>query len=439
MTHDELRDLSGGYALGALSEAEHRAFVAHLSTCAECAEDVQGFAAVASGLAHAVPQVVDRFELRLALANLYRPGSSLRPCLLSLGSALTLLVASTLVVGALLRTVNETIPERSPAMVFYDIQPDQLAKFQGLVKESRSLQRLDVAPLVLARLTHVNGASLQESADPARMLEARDEHKLSYRLNNFDKLVLDQGQWWADGYRGRPLVAMEDREAEQAGLRIGDRLRFNILGQAVEAELVAIYSQRRFQSRFWFEAIFSDGVLDPFVTRYVGAAYLDHAETASLQNRIAAAAPGVITIRTESILREARDLLAKAGAGLAVIAGVGLLASLLVLVSAIASSRARQIYDASVLHVVGARISMIRRSLQLEYTLLAVLTSLFAIAVGSAIAIALLQYRLQLESQNIWWMGVVTAVVVSASSLGLSARHLLRRLGTSSAQLRAGG
>jgi len=129
----------------------------------------------------------------------------------------------------------------------------------------------------------------------------------------------------------------------------------------------------------------------------------------------------------------------KAGAGLAVIAGVSLLASLLVLVSAIASSRARQIYDASVLHVVGARISMIRRSLQLEYTLLAVLTSLFAIAVGSVIAIALLQYRLQLESQNIWWMGVVTAVVVSASSLGLSARHLLRRLGTSSAQLRAGG
>ena len=57
MTHDELRDLSGGYALGALSEAEHRAFVAHLSTCPECTEEVRGFAAVSSGLAHVVPQV----------------------------------------------------------------------------------------------------------------------------------------------------------------------------------------------------------------------------------------------------------------------------------------------------------------------------------------------------------------------------------------------
>ena len=51
MTHDELRDLSGGYALGTLSEAERRAFEAHLPTCPECAEEVRGFAAVASGLA----------------------------------------------------------------------------------------------------------------------------------------------------------------------------------------------------------------------------------------------------------------------------------------------------------------------------------------------------------------------------------------------------
>ncbi|MDX1655461.1 MAG: FtsX-like permease family protein, partial [Candidatus Competibacteraceae bacterium] len=62
-----------------------------------------------------------RFQWRLALANLYRPGTPLRPTLLSLGSALTLLVASTLVVAALLKTINDTIPARAPALVFYDM------------------------------------------------------------------------------------------------------------------------------------------------------------------------------------------------------------------------------------------------------------------------------------------------------------------------------
>jgi anti-sigma-K factor RskA len=64
MTHDELRDLTGGYALGALSEAERRAFEAHVETCPECAEEARGFAAVASGLAAAVPQVDPPAALR---------------------------------------------------------------------------------------------------------------------------------------------------------------------------------------------------------------------------------------------------------------------------------------------------------------------------------------------------------------------------------------
>ena len=386
------------------------------------------------------PTLQGRFALRLAVAGLCRPGSALRPSLLSLGSALTLLVASTLVVAALLRTLNDTIPEQSPALVFYDISAFQLEEFRAVLSESPSLRRLDLAPLVLGRLSRVNSEVLRESGDAGRVLEARDEHKLSYRLDNFDNVVVDRGAWWPEGYRGPPLVAMEDREADQLGLQVGDRLRFDILGQAVDAELVAIYSQRRFQARFWLEAIFSDGVLEPFITRYVGAAYLDPGEAVAAQNRIAAVAPSVVTVRTEGILAEARALLGRASAGLAVIAGVCLAASLLVLASVVATSRARQVYDASVLHTLGARLSLIRQSLRLEYALLALLTSLFAIVLGSALASALLEYRLQLQVPNIWWLGALTAVGVSVASLGFGARYLLRQLRLAPALLlRSGG
>jgi putative ABC transport system permease protein len=158
-------------------------------------------------------------------------------------------------------------------------------------------------------------------------------------------------------------------------------------------------------------------------------------DAVTVQDRIAAAMPGVVTVRTENILNEARTLLGRAAAGLAVIAAVSLVASLLVLVSVVAGSRVRKLYDASILHTLGARLEVIRTSLQLEYVLLAILTSLFAIALGSAIAAVLLQYRVGLDPAGIWWTGIVTAFVVSAASLGLGARYLLRQLRLSPAFL----
>lgn len=386
------------------------------------------------------PQLIGRFEWRLAIAGIGRPGSPLRPALISLGSALTLLVASTLVVAALLRTINETVPESAPALVFYDVQAAQLEDLRNLVGKAAvagesSLERLDLAPLVLGRLVQVNGTLLRDSGDTQRAMEARDEHKLSNRAGNFDDVVIDRGAWWPQDHRGPPLVAMEDREADQLGLQVGDRLQFDIMGTPVDAQLAAIYSQRRFQSRLWLEAIFSDGVLDPHITRYVGAAYMNADDALLAQNRIAAAMPGVVTVRTAGILNEARTLLGRAGTGLAVVAGVSLLASLLVLASAMAAGRARQVYEASVLNTLGARISAVRRSLQLEYALLALLTSVFAIIVGSALAMGLLHFRLGLDSSGLLWSGMLTAVVVSSCSLGLGAAYLLRQLRISPGQL----
>jgi putative ABC transport system permease protein len=387
-----------------------------------------------------LPWLAQRFELRLALASLYRPGSALRASLLSLGSALTLLVACALVLGALLRTVNDTIPERAPALVFYDVPAAQLDEFRDMVGRSAGFQRLDTAPLVLGRLEAVNGEELRHSRDLARALEARDEHKLSYRAQDFDHLAVTRGAWWSPEHRGPALVAMEDREADALGLKLGDVLRFAILGETLEARLAAIYAQRRFQSRFWFEAIFSDGALDAFITRHVGAAYLDPGKALALQNRLALEAPSVVTVRTEGLLAEARQLLGRAAAGLALVGAVTLLASLLVLASIMAGTVASQVYAASILHALGARLEAIRRSLQLEYLVLATLTCAFALGVGGAIAVALLRYRIQLEGENPWWPGVAVALFVSGASLASGARYLLRRLRVTPATLlRSGG
>lgn len=378
--------------------------------------------------------------LQLALAGLQQPQSPLRTALLSLGSALTLLVACTLVVMTLLRTVNDTVPAQAPALVFYDVQTEQIPLLRETLQASPGLQDVKTAPLVLGRLVAVNGAALRESGDTERDRESRDEHKLSDRSGNFDDVVLDRGAWWSADHRGEPLVAMEDREADELGLQVGDRLRFEILDQPVEATLSAIYSQRRMQSRLWLEAIFSDGVLDPFITRHVGAAWMPAEHTLNAQDRLAAAAPNIATARTESMLRETRALMGRASGGLSVVAGVCLAASLLVLASVVAASRSRQLYDATVMHALGARHSLLRGVLVWEYVLLASVTAGFALLAGSALATGLLLWRLDMSPAGLYWSGGVTALGVSGLSMALGARYLLSQMRLSPAMLlRSGG
>ena len=80
-----------------------------------------------------------------------------------------------------------------------------------------------------------------------------------------------------------------------------------------------------------------------------------------------------------------------------------LAASLLVLASVVAASRARQVFDATVMHALGARHVSLRRVLIWEYTLLAVVTGGFAMLAGSTLATALLRWRLDIDPSGLYW------------------------------------
>jgi putative ABC transport system permease protein len=219
------------------------------------------------------------------------------------------------------------------------------------------------------------------------------------------------------------------------GLEPGDKLRFAIAGSELEATLTGIYRQKGIQTRFWFEGIFSTGALDPFIHRYVGATYMTDQAALAAQRQIATLAPNVVTVRTADLLATARDLLGKAVAGLAVVAVISLTVSLLVLTGVVAANRGRQVYEAAILHALGARPGAIRHSLYSEYLLLAIVTSAFAILIGSAIALPLLEYRLKLAAEFPLSAGILTALGISYLALHLGASFLLRRLQLSPAVL----
>lgn len=382
-----------------------------------------------------------RLTTRLAIANLHRPGAPLRTALLSLGTSLTLLVASTLVVTALLRLINTTVPEESPALILYDIFPDQQALVKTQINAFASTSALSLSPLVRARVQQINGELLSQKASSETDWQemARDEHKLSYLSGNIDNVKLVQGDWWpntdASNEASTAYFIMEDREAEQMKLKPGDQVRFTGAGEVIDATLSGIYSQKGLQTRFWFEAIFSDGALDALINRYVGTVYMDEDEALKAQQALVKQAPNIISVRTSNIVDSATELLTKASTGLAVIAAISLFTSLLVLASVMSAGRRQQIYDASVLHAIGTRMSVIMSAIRQEYSLLASITSVFAMLLGSTIALFLLEFRLKLESTDLIWLGFITAVAASSLVFALGAHYLFRHLSVNPAIL----
>ena len=363
-----------------------------------------------------------KFARRLALANLHRPDSPLRATLLSLGTALTLVVACTLMVTTLLRALETTIPAESPALILYEVFPDQMEPLTSGLESLDPSSRTELLPLVRARMAAINEEPIPDALadDPRARREAMgDEYKLTYLAGNPEGLELVKGNWWSTpAPEGQPAyMAMEDREANALGLTVGDRIEFTAQDQPIVVEIRAIYRQKGLQTRFWFEGVLQQGALDGLISLYVGAVYQSDPAAKESQQWLASNIPNVITLRTADWLETAGDLLNKAAAGLAAVASVSLLASLLVLSSVVSVSRRRQLYEANLLHCLGARHQAIRNSMLLETGLLTFLATVFATALGSLIALPVADLALKLPAGDLWWIGALVAGVVSALAL----------------------
>ena len=160
-----------------------------------------------------------------------------------------------------------------------------------------------------------------------------------------------------------------------------------------------------------------NGALDALIGRYVGVVYQSDPAAKASQQWLARNIPNVITLRTADWLETAGDLLGKATAGLAAVALVSLTASLLVLSSVVSVSRRRQLYEANLLHILGARHPAIRSAMLLETGLLTCVATLFATALGALIALPLAATLLKLPAGDLWWLGALIAAAVSALAL----------------------
>ncbi|MEI9983371.1 MAG: FtsX-like permease family protein [Aliidongia sp.] len=372
----------------ALVDAEDKRIAAGF--LAAVAVALLSFRLVGSGVMRAAAAVHIRRRpwLRLAIANLHRPGAATPSVVLSMGLGLTVLVAVGLVEGSLTHEVAERLPEQAPSYFFIDIQRDQVAPFKTLVESLPGTSGLDLVPNLRTRIAALNGAKPDESkVEPDVRWILKSERGLTYAARPPSGSHVVAGEWWPADYQGPPLISLDADLAAGLHLKLGDTVTFNLAGREITARIA------NFRKIDWttlginFFTIFAPGALEAAPQTAIATVHADSPQDEErLAREVTDAFPNVSAIRVKDALDTLAKILGDMAAAVRAIAAITVLAGVLVLTGAVAATRRRRVYDAVVLKVLGATRAVIARGFLVEYGILGGATALIAVALGTLAA-----------------------------------------------------
>ncbi|HEX6442332.1 MAG TPA: FtsX-like permease family protein [Stellaceae bacterium] len=331
-----------------------------------------------------------RPSLRLALANLHRPDAPTARVVPSLGIGLSLLVALALVDGNLAGEIETRLAESAPADFFIDIQPDQLAGFEEIMR-SLPEARFEEVPMLRGRITRINGAPVEEAKiAPEAQWALRGDRGLTYAAEPPAGSRLVAGSWWPKDYQGAPLVSFDAELAQGMGVKAGDTLSVNVLGREVTATIANLRRIDWGRLGINFAIVFAPGALEAAPKTHLAAVYVPPGVLEEqLVREVTERFPNVSAIPVREALAAVARIVATIGGALRIVALVTLLAGILVLGGAIAAGHRRRVYDAVVLKVLGARRRSIAAAFLIEHGILGIATAGLAAGFGTLAAYAL--------------------------------------------------
>ncbi|MBI3452326.1 MAG: FtsX-like permease family protein [Rhodospirillales bacterium] len=336
--------------------------------------------------------------MRLALANMHRPGSPTPGIVLSLGIGLTVLVMIALIQGNLARQIREQLPEIAPSFFFIDLQPDQTAAFDALMRDLPGVGEVKRVPALRGRIARIAGVPVEQAnIAPDAQWAIGSDRGLTYASELPAGARIVAGQWWPADYSGPPLVSFDGHIAKGMGLGLGDTITINVLGREIEARIANLRAIDWTTLGINFTLIFAPGTLEGAPHTFIATAEVAPEHEDAVERAVTERFANVSSIRVKTALAAVETMLSGIAAAARVTAAVTLVAGTLVLAGAIIATQRRRIYDAVVLKVLGARRRAILGALVVEFALLGAAAVAVAAAIGSIAAYLLMTRYMHID------------------------------------------
>ena len=386
---------------------------------------LRGIAHGLMALARALPR--SRIPmLRLAIANIYRPGALTPSVVMSLGLGIAVLVTITQIDGNLRRQFLASLPDRAPSFYFIDIPSAEADRFGAFLKTTAPQSTIEDVPMLRGRIVAARGVKaedLKPSTDAEWVLQSDRGLTHTGEIPKGSKIV--EGKWWGADYDGPPLVSIEKKIADGLKLNIGDEIVVNVLGRDIPATIGNMRTIDWQNFGINFVLVFSPNAFKGAPHTHVATLTENHPDAtgdARIIKSVADAFPMVTSVRVREALEAVGTVVANLVLAIRGASAVALISAVLVLGGALAAGHRHRVYDAVILKTLGATRAQLLGAYALEYLMIGFATAGFGVIAGS-VAAWLIVTRLMTLS-FVWQAGsaagVVAAALIVTVGLGLA-------------------
>lgn len=390
-----------------------------------------GFVAV-TAILHAVGLLLVRavaplassrwFALRHAVLSFNRPGNQTRIVLLAVGLGSFFIIGVQLLQNSLLSELTMRLRDDGPDMFLMDVQADQVEGVRETLRQTGATDERFL-PVLRARVTGVQGRDVQlENFQDVRGRGGLSrEYTITYRAATEDNEQVIDGAFWDGSPSAAAEVSIESSIEDRFDIHVGDTMRFDILGRAIDAKVTSVRKVDWADSRNGgFMFVFRPGALDSaphgFIATLRGPA--GASERAGVQRALVDRFPNVSAIDVREVARTLQAIVGNVVLAISLVGAVALLSGVLILIGSVAMTKVQRLYESALFKTLGAPTSTIATMVALEYATLGALAGSVGALAGQLLSWGLSHYVLDIAWTPAWGL-VLTGITVTGLLVGV--------------------
>ncbi|MEN9996162.1 MAG: hypothetical protein RL462_938 [Pseudomonadota bacterium] len=330
----------------------------------------------------------------------------------ALSVGLLALVLLVLLRTDLISSWRKTTPVNAPDRFVINVQPDQTDAFQKALTQA-GVAQYDWYPMIRGRLVAINGQTVTPAdyaEDRAKRLVDR-EFNLSARAAKPEHNAVVQGTW-TEGEKD--AVSVEAGIAQTLGLKMGDRLRFDVGGVLSEGRITSIRKVDWSSMRANFFVMYPVDLLPEVPLSYMAAFKTPPQKT--FERNLLQQFPNITSVDMRATLTQVQKVLDQVIRAVEFLFAFTLMAGLLVLMAAVTSTREERKREFAIMRALGATGRLLSQVQTAELMGVGLLAGFLASSVAVAVGWGLARFVFEFDWTASLWVplaGALTGAVLA--------------------------